>query len=117
MLMVSKRKYNKLLEEYESLRERYDQNMVQLSTNSLMMNILRNRSMGLRLIDEEIEKYECKEDIDKLNILKRVTMIDACYSNYITFDSENHLRIDVQQIPWSAEQMKSMLTTEDFING
>ena len=114
MLFVSRKKYDRCLADLsQALSASLPTEKQILDEN--MLNISRRRSKGLEFIDRELLREDLSnDDRRKLLILKKVAAADACYSNYITTDNQGRICIDVQQIPWTADERKKLLSMEDI---
>lgn len=109
MFFKLRKMYNDLRKDYTELKLSYDKMVLDNIDKDLMLRVLRSRKAGLELIDDSIKNCSNKEDIKKLELLKRITSSDASYSNYTVKTGLGRICVDASQIPWTSEEMKSML--------
>lgn len=107
--MRYKKKYKELKADYFKLQSAYDSVLLDNIDKDIMLKSLRSRKAGLAIIDDSIKNCYDKEDIKKLELLRKITLSDASYSNYVVKTKLGRICVDASQMPWTSEEMKSML--------
>lgn len=108
-MFVSRRKYNKLVRKYSYLIDCNSNIKLENTECNIILSILRSRNSMLSLIENSKKHYTLQEDIDKLEILKKIVVYDLCASNYVTKTKSGELIVDVQQIPRTTKEIESLL--------
>lgn len=107
--MKYKKKYRELKADYFKLQSAYDSLLLDNIDKDIMLESLRSRKAGLAIIDDSIKNCNDKEDVKKLELLRKITILDASYSNYVVKTKSGRICVDTSQIPRTSKEMKSML--------
>lgn len=113
MFFRYKKKYKKLKADYFKLLSLYNSVLMNNINKDIILKSLRSRRAGLAIIDDSIKNCNDKEDIKKLELLRKITLSDASYSNYVVETKFGRICVDASQIPWTSEEMKSMLDIKE----
>lgn len=118
--VIKKNDYKKTQELISTQKELISKLTEKISDLETELRICKSRKNGMEIIDYTFKKnkYMAKEEKQILNLMKKITELDLCYSNYLVkvryADGTADLLIDTSQIPTTyKEQINSII---NFIN-